>query len=370
MEKLARATILVVDDDPGIRDALHLILDDDYEVIDAVDGGEALATLSSRPIDLILLDLVMVRGDGFEVLARRREEHRNVPIIVLSGLNNAWTAATAMRLGALDYVTKPFDEDDLHELIRGTLAARGGPRARVPSVLLVGLDLGVYASLAVLLRQRCRVVYAATVIEALGSPESSSASVVVIDLGSPGQHGPAMLARLRGHFADAQLVAIDADRRSSVTKLLDPIRTCLPTRGAAGLQYSARVGSILDHLGGHYVDASVRLLARTIGASPDHLSTCFREEIGLSLKVYMTEIRIEAAKWLLIEGGEKVEVVAMRVGLHDAFPTSRGSSFDTRELGREHFGEASSPHPDDTWSREDRQAPTVAVVKAAAFPYA
>src|SRR2546426_12207123 len=118
MRKSACTTILVVDDDPGIREALHLILDDDYEVIDAVDGHRALTTLASRKIDLILLDLVMEDRDGFEVLEHRSEEHKNVPIIVLSGLNNAWTTAAAMRLGAVDYVTKPFDEEALCGLVR------------------------------------------------------------------------------------------------------------------------------------------------------------------------------------------------------------------------------------------------------------
>src|SRR5882724_9841995 len=113
-----RSTILVVDDDPGIREALHLVLDDEYEVIDAVDGVDALAALASRKIDLMLLDLVMVHGDGFEVLEHQSKELERPPIIALSGLNNASTAATAMRLGAVDYVTKPFDEEALRELVR------------------------------------------------------------------------------------------------------------------------------------------------------------------------------------------------------------------------------------------------------------
>src|SRR5436853_152517 len=108
-----RPTILVVDDDPGLRDSIHLILDDEYEVVEAVDGAQALSILESTRIDLVLLDLVMSRGDGFKVLERRRKAEKTVPIIVLSALNTAWTAATAMRLGALDYVTKPFDEEVL-----------------------------------------------------------------------------------------------------------------------------------------------------------------------------------------------------------------------------------------------------------------
>src|SRR5206468_2738876 len=113
MVKRARATILVVDDDPAIRDVLHLMLDDEYEVLEAADGAQALATLASRKINLILLDLVMAGTDGFEMIEQRRAEDKAVPFIVLSALDTASTAATAMRLGAVDYVTKPFDEEAL-----------------------------------------------------------------------------------------------------------------------------------------------------------------------------------------------------------------------------------------------------------------
>src|SRR5262245_40714661 len=106
-----RPTILVVDDDPGVRECLRLILAGDYEVVDAADGAEALAMLEARRIDLVLLDLVMSGADGFEVLERRDRAANTVPIVVLSALNTAWSAATAMRLGAVDYVTKPFEED-------------------------------------------------------------------------------------------------------------------------------------------------------------------------------------------------------------------------------------------------------------------
>jgi transcriptional regulator GlxA family with amidase domain len=83
------------------------------------------------------------------------------------------------------------------------------------------------------------------------------------------------------------------------------------------------VALVLDHLGTHYAEASVRRLARVVGDSPDHLSTCFREETSYYLKTYMTGLRIEAAKWPLLEAGEKIETIAVHVGLHDASHLSR-----------------------------------------------
>jgi len=334
-----RSTILVVDDDPGIREALHLVLDDEYEVIDAVDGVDALAALASRKIDLMLLDLVMVHGDGFEVLEHQSKELDRPPIIVLSGLNNASTAATAMRLGAVDYVTKPFDEEALRELVRNALtspsgspAQTGRPGMQRPAVVLIGLDLGVYASLTVLLGQQCRVVRAATVSDALTLSDGPS-TTLVIDVRSLGQ-ATTMLPQLRERFQNARLVAIGAGDDLSVpwmvlpaparvTHLLGSILGLLAAGRSFGGGYTPRVALMLDHLGTHYADASVRRLARVVGGSPDHLATCFREETRYHLKAYMTGLRIEAAKWLLLEAGEKIETVAARVGLHDASHLSR-----------------------------------------------
>jgi DNA-binding response OmpR family regulator/AraC-like DNA-binding protein len=354
MGSAAAPTILVVDDDPGVRDALHVILDDDYDVIDAADGDEALAVLASKKIDLVLLDLVMEHTDGFAVLERRRGEHRNVPIVVLSGLNNAWTASAAARLGAVDYVTKPFDEDHLRALVRDTLfrpaPAPGGARApRARNVLVVGVGLGVYASLVVLLGEQCRVARAETIADALGSSESLSVDVLVIDPASLGLQGAAILPRLRQQFSNTELVLIDAGGRPPtgprVTELLAEIRSCLASSRSGSRRYSARVGSILDHLGTHYVEASVRRLARAIGASPSHLSACFRDETGLPLKAYMTELRIAAAKWLFLEVGEKLDAVAQQVGLHDG---SHLSKLFVRHTGRRPGAYRKSVHSGDT----------------------
>jgi len=332
-----RATILVVDDDPGVRDALHLILDDNYEVVDAADVEEARTALAERKIDLILLDLVLVGGDGFELLECRKEEHKTVPVVVLSGLNNAWVATTAARLGAADYVTKPFEEEELLEVVRETLRAHALPQAearpssrRATSVLLVGLGLGAYASLAVLLREHCPLALAQTVVDALSS-STVSVSLLLVDLGSLGLPASMALPRLRGRFPEAELLAVAPGAASAsgleaparVTDFLAAIHRHRAKAEAATRVYSPRVESVLDHLGTSFADASVRRIARAVGGAPDYLSACFREETGLPLKAYMTELRIEAAKWLLLEAGEKLETVAARVGLHDASHLSR-----------------------------------------------
>src|SRR6267142_2273772 len=110
-DRRARPTILAVDDDDSVLEALHLILDERYRVIAARHGAAAISLALSQKPDLILLDLLMVGMDGFGVLEELRHRGVTAPIVIVSGLNTAWPAATALRSGATDYVTKPFDED-------------------------------------------------------------------------------------------------------------------------------------------------------------------------------------------------------------------------------------------------------------------
>ena len=87
--------------------------------------------------------------------------------------------------------------------------------------------------------------------------------------------------------------------------------------------YSSRISAALDYLGDHYAVASVRRLGRAVGAAPHYLSALFRAEVGIPPRAYINEFRVEAAKWLLLETGEKLETVATQIGLHDASHLSR-----------------------------------------------
>jgi len=339
------ATILVVDDDPGLRQALHLILDDEWEVIEAVNGFDALAVLASKKVDLVLLDLLMTRGDGFDVLEKRRDEHKSIPIIVLSALNTAWTAAAAMRLGAVDYVTKPFDESTLRALIGETLRSsdrlrqsRSGRAAGSSRILLLGVALGIHASLTILLRDRCRIERAETFGDTIAYSNAGPPSVVVVDLASIGQRPAEALGRIRAQVPNARLIVIGAaDQLDSATRrevalllpsarvsdLLREIGAHVGSSMRALPRFSPRVVAILDYLSDHHTVASVRRIGRAVAASPYYLSTLFRGETGMTLRVYINELRVEVAKWLLLETSDKVEAVAARVGLHDASHLSR-----------------------------------------------
>lgn len=121
--------VLVVDDEPQIRRALRTALGGHgYEVELAEDGAIALDALALRLPDLVLLDLVMPRVDGLEVVRRAREWSK-VPIIVLSARGEERDKVTALDLGADDYLTKPFGMEELLARVRAALRRAGAPVA-------------------------------------------------------------------------------------------------------------------------------------------------------------------------------------------------------------------------------------------------
>ena len=104
-----RPTVLVVDDDPGLRESFRLILEDDYEVVDATTGQNALEVVRAAQVDVVLLDIRLPELDGIEVLERIKQTDEQVEVILVTAVKTVKTAVAAMKLGAFDYVTKPFE---------------------------------------------------------------------------------------------------------------------------------------------------------------------------------------------------------------------------------------------------------------------
>ena len=149
-----RPVILVVDDEPGLRESFRLILDDEYEVIDVPDGPAALDVLRSSQIDLVLLDIRLPGMDGIEVLERIKALDDAVEVILVTAVKTVRTAVAAMKLGAFDYVTKPFEEDELLSLVRRALERRSLEREVVyPSGSSSGITTSTRSSASI---SRCR----------------------------------------------------------------------------------------------------------------------------------------------------------------------------------------------------------------------
>jgi DNA-binding NtrC family response regulator len=116
--------VLVVDDEAGVRESLRMLLKEDCEVItaDGVDAG--LRALAETPPDLVVLDLVMPGRSGLEFLAELEERVDAPPVVVLTATRTVATAVEAMKRGAADYVTKPFEADALRIKIQHHLEHR------------------------------------------------------------------------------------------------------------------------------------------------------------------------------------------------------------------------------------------------------
>jgi len=119
-----KKTILVVDDEIGTRESLKMILKTDYQVFLAKNAEETFQQLETQPFDLILLDIILPDMDGLRVLEKIKQKDPEQMVIMITATKTIKTAVEAMKLGAYDYVTKPFDVDELRLIISRALSTQ------------------------------------------------------------------------------------------------------------------------------------------------------------------------------------------------------------------------------------------------------
>ncbi len=119
-----RPTVLIVDDDEGMRDTLTAILRHDYRVLQASTGESGLQTLNREAVDVMLLDVRLPGIDGFGVLRAVKDSQPLVEIIMISAIVDVEPAVRAMKLGAYHYITKDFEYDAVVSLVRNAFERR------------------------------------------------------------------------------------------------------------------------------------------------------------------------------------------------------------------------------------------------------
>ena len=120
-----KPNVLIVDDEQVVCDVLHDELSErGYLCTMVLSGNDALAKLSTQSFDVVLLDIRLPGLSGLEVLTKVRSTHPNTATIMVTAVNDATTAVTAMKLGALDYIIKPFDLDRVATSIRTALETK------------------------------------------------------------------------------------------------------------------------------------------------------------------------------------------------------------------------------------------------------
>ncbi len=115
-------SVLIVDDEFGVRESLRLVLKNDYEVFLAKNAEEAFSQTKKHSPDVVLLDIILPDLDGLKVLERIKRDDPNMIVIMVTALRSEQTALEAKRLKANSYVTKPFDIDELRVMITRSLS--------------------------------------------------------------------------------------------------------------------------------------------------------------------------------------------------------------------------------------------------------
>jgi two-component system response regulator AtoC len=117
--------VLVIDDDPGVRDYMEaLVSRQGYRVFAVADGEQALQSLDDTRPDVVTLDVVLPGMDGLETLSRLKQRIPDIPVVMLSGHGQARTIVEAMRLGASDFLRKPFEVEELELAFQKALEKR------------------------------------------------------------------------------------------------------------------------------------------------------------------------------------------------------------------------------------------------------
>jgi len=122
--------ILVADDEPGIRLTLGRLLDRNYVVLEATNGEEAVEIAKGQKPDLILMDLIMPKVDGYAACAQIKADPatRGIPVVVLTAIGHELNKKFATEMGAQAYITKPFSIQGLMDVITPLLAS--APQSR------------------------------------------------------------------------------------------------------------------------------------------------------------------------------------------------------------------------------------------------
>jgi len=114
-----RREILVVDDESLVRDSLEsLLTQEGYDVTAASSGGEAIDRLSRNHFDVALVDLRLPDMSGIDILKAAREKNNGIDVFMMTGFATAETAVQAMKMGALEYLMKPLNDDEIRISLR------------------------------------------------------------------------------------------------------------------------------------------------------------------------------------------------------------------------------------------------------------
>jgi len=342
-----RPIVLTVDDNRALHEFYALAFEHDYDHLRAHGGKEALQLVRSKTIDVMVLDLIMPGLHGLEVLEKALKLKPELIVVISSVIDTSQSALRAIRRGAADYFVKPTEPEVMEMVVRQLLAARGDPAVAIPKstlvarrVLVIGLDPGFRAALAVALQPRCRVDVAARISEALEMLGSMMPDLAILDLRSASLERVLDLQSLRAKFHEGPLIIVGSVDRiglflqssaghpeilvpepMDVGLLFDEIGTLLPPDpdGVRMKSLSAASSAAVGRVIAQYADHTLRVqhLSAGTGFSAAHFAHIFSEEMGIPPMEYVQRVRTQAAIFILRETRDKVSTIARRFGFYD-----------------------------------------------------
>jgi DNA-binding NtrC family response regulator len=113
--------LLAVDDEVGVRESLKMVFSKEYRLLEAASVDAAILQVQEERPQVVLLDILMPKTDGIEILRQIKMIHPSCEVIMLTGVNSQQLAAKAMDFGAFDFIGKPFDVVDLRQKVKKAL---------------------------------------------------------------------------------------------------------------------------------------------------------------------------------------------------------------------------------------------------------
>ncbi|MBM3221440.1 MAG: sigma-54-dependent Fis family transcriptional regulator [Candidatus Rokubacteria bacterium] len=284
---MAHGTVLVVDDEEGVRESVRAVLEETYEVLAAPSGADALDLLRGHDVDLVMLDHRMPGENGIDVIPRLIATDPSIVVVVATAVRDVRMAVEAMRRGAYDYVTKPFDVDEMLLVVRRGLEKRALERevvslrsalAEAPPVAANGL-----AGMVGRHREMLRIY------ELIGQVAATPATVLIT-----GESGT-------GKELIARAVHSQSDRRAAPFVAVN----------VAAIPDTLLESELFGHERGAFTGAHARKLGRFELA---HGGTVFLDEIGsLRLDLQAKLLRVLQEREIERLGGSRPVPVDVRI---------------------------------------------------------
>ena len=332
-----RPVVLIVDDDRGVLGVLAGTLEAEYELVEAVSGPEALEAFEQRRFDAVVLDIRMPDMGGLEVLRRMKAIEPRVEVILLSAIEEVPTVVEGMKAGAFDYVTKPWNIDDLLSRVARAIRRREGEE-----IMLVADEVGCLGALHVVVERNVASAVSLSTAAALRGYAVGRPRLVIVETPAAPRAAADLVDRIRARYHQSPLLALTRDESTAqhvrestglpawailagpyhLGDLLEWIATAMPPLGETRValpNLRPPVAAAIEHVIRHYAERLLAEdLARAIGMSARQLADAFNDCLGMSAKEFVTRFRVGAACRLLVEGTSTLQQIADSTGFEDA----------------------------------------------------